>query len=392
MKRRFKPCGPQMKRNPHTNRCKKVSQRKRGGREKSLPSIIPTVTIKTEEVPIVTRKENRIAKRKIEKSRSLKSKLKNKLPVVPMVSMVPMAPVPVIPVVIKKEKVPISFAHSLKSLKNKESETGGWCTVTKKEASEFSLLFGLSIYNDQKNKGKADWCKILTEFFPSTCLPDGWKVTRVLGKGLSGYVFGVISPTGEKGALKVTQDETYNSIISEMEMGKRFYEIGLAPETKAYCRFTPPGSNKKLHLLLMGRIDSTVGQYLSKLRTKKEIDNLVDKIFKAIAIIAENGLTHGDLHGDNISFIHSDDGIGKLALIDFGLSSNKISIPELDSIQALRQNFYMSSKERPRENRKLFSAAIKREAKRIYGFKFTSIDSIESRFEELRDQLEETLK
>lgn len=377
MAKKFKPCGPNAKRNPQTNRCRKI-RNKKGNREKSIPmvpSVIPPVIIKKEiDEEIRTKKCKKIARRKKEKTLPKKVEVKReKLPFVP-----------------KKPK-PISFKASFKE---KKDELGRYCVITQEDAKEFGLLFGVTeqIFKDVKNKRKADYCKIFTDFFPSSCLPDGWKLTRVLGKGLSGFVLGSVSPTGERGAFKVTMDETYNSIVAEMEMGKIFNKNSLAPEIKRYCRYTPPGTDQKLHILHMGRIDSTVGQYLSKIRTKKEIDHLVDKIFEAIEAIADAGLTHGDLHGDNIGFIEDCNGVGSISLIDFGLSSNKISLPELDAIQAIRQNFYMERKERPTRNKKLFEKAIKREAKKRYGFDFKNIDYIEERFEKLRDELEATLK
>ena len=380
---KFKKCKEGMKRNPITNRCKKVRQRQ-SGKEKTktvkVPMVPDPVSVKTELVSVKNEspklKLKKCPQGKIRNPRTNRCKkvevkkelLKKKLPVVP----------------------PISFKYSFQ---NKESELGGFCVITKDEAHEFGLIFGVSdqIFKGVKNKRKADYCKIFTDFFPSTCLPNGWKLTRVLGKGLSGYVFASIGPNGQRGAFKVTKDETYNSIVSEMEMGNKFNEIGLSPEIKSYCRFTPPGSNVKLHILHMGRIDSTVDQYLSKKRSKEEINILVDKIFETISTIAEAGLTHGDLHSDNIGFIQDNEGIGKISLIDFGLSSDKISLPEIDAIQAIRQNYYKTPKERPTVNKKLFENAIKMKAKKTYGFSFDNIDYIEERFEQLRDQLEETL-
>ena len=206
-------------------------------------------------------------------------------------------------------------------------------------------------------------CKTLQSFFPKKCIPKEWRITNVLGAGSFGFVFSTRGPGNERGALKVMKEDRDVDVEHETRIGIKFHGLGLGPEIKSHCTFKPKGG-VTIHLIHMSRIDTTVEKYLAVDRTDAQIENVVDKLFKAISTMEENGITHGDFHFGNIGFKNNN----TLQIIDFGFSTDKVSMPILDIYQLIRVNLFYNVGKKPvtRGNKKIFDTLARKYAKNIY--------------------------
>lgn len=261
----------------------------------------------------------------------------------------------------KKQAVKKTSLTVVSDKKQDASIIPSFCGVTQDHIEEFADAINLP--ETQRVTLKKEPCKTLQAFFPKKCLPKGWRITNVLGAGSFGFVFSTRGPGNERGALKVMKEDKDVDVAHETRIGIRFHGLGLGPEIKSHCTFKPKGG-VTIHLIHMSRIDSTIAKYLSVDRTGSQIENIVDKLFKAISTMEENGITHGDFHFGNIGFKNNN----TLQIIDFGFSTDKVAMPIVDIYQLIRVNLFYNVEIKPVTpgNQKKFDTLAREYAKNIY--------------------------
>lgn len=228
------------------------------------------------------------------------------------------------------------------------------CMIVRQFGQGFSFNSLMKTTNEKLNKR-------YTSCFPS----------RVLGSGSFGIVLGIVMSVNGNNfteyALKMTRiNETEFeswSFNNELRMHKRFHEIGLAPSLIHYDIFKREKSNPikcpySVGIILMERIHSVYQDYIERKNIEtanatslKERDGIIkqrqfwsNEISKLIERCRQFGLTHGDLHTQNIAFIDfSKNGVlsRKMVFIDFGRSTDFYANTILDYAAVSSREKYM---------------------------------------------------
>lgn len=235
---------------------------------------------------------------------------------------------------------------------------------------------------------KASLCEILTRILPAKCIRS-WRITKFLGEGSVGYVFGCRCKTSSKtGALKIQKIGRNDHPANEIKLHKKFSKLGLSPDMHSHCTLVK--NRRTLSLLNMDRIDTTLTQWLQKKRTKKVLNTLVDRIFHILAVMRRKGVTHGDLHSDNIGFVYKRTTTepGRIQFIDHSYATTKGAITELEIVQFMRTLHRDFSPEIHGESRPYILQRCQDEAARIYGISVSrSLTWLDDRFSTLRGRL-----
>lgn len=198
-------------------------------------------------------------------------------------------------------------------LESKES-----CSMHLSDVQEFTTdylnysieSFGMDLDDDYSSETCGHVEDIIRDF-SEECFPNDWKITGILGRGVSGKVYSTQGPDGKRGALKVQSKNNFVDVDMEIMMNKIFHRIGLSPEFKNSCRY------EDVYVMHTGRIDMTLGEYMNEARTR----SLYPKISEVIERMEQNGLRHGDFHSQNLGFIVNEGGkTATIKIIDLGLS------------------------------------------------------------------------
>ena len=225
-----------------------------------------------------------------------------------------------------------------------------YCGISPTLGGKFTLFSEtMGVHNSlrmiKKNNPGNTPCQTLAMLFPKSCLPKGWRINEILGSGSFGFVFSTIGPNNERGALKVIREDSDHSrevdIRKEVTFNKLFHSIGLSPEFRSHCKFSPKLDDVVIHTIHMGRVDTTVIEYLKEDLTTSQVHHLVRKIFELLDKMEMNYVTHGDFHPGNIGLTKTRNGVvGQMQIIDFGFSSIESFSPALDIFQLIRVNMY----------------------------------------------------
>jgi len=189
-----------------------------------------------------------------------------------------------------------------------------------------------------KKIGKnGDPCVAFEKLFDKRIIPSGWRITKLLGAGSFGVVLGTRGPKNEKGALKIINESNSKIVDSEIKLGNEFHKLGISPKSTRMAHEKIGGQH--LYAIHMDRIDGVIAEYLKKTDPSiQRMDMMVEKLFQLIDIMDKKKLIHGDLHWENIGFIHArDDNVGKLQVIDLGYAYSGKSLPALEFVQLLRK-------------------------------------------------------
>lgn len=270
-----------------------------------------------------------------------------------------------------------------------QSRDTRYCNMSHHTLMDLGHTMGISYELDRaaNNRGKKNFCEVLTEYFPVNCL-KGWRITNFLGAGTFGFVFSIRSGTSRRGALKVVKDEANFSVAKEIAMQKRFHKLGMSPPVIDHCSYTPKGG-ERVHFILMERIDGVIDSFLQKRAPSNLLDTMVDRLFQIIQKMEKENLTHGDFHTENIGFVYKRANTpGNIQIIDHGMSSDKGSNPELEVVQFLRTIESRYSPRMDSQNRKLVKARVHKLACEKFGLKIPkTLNALESRFVNLRRKL-----
>lgn len=271
----------------------------------------------------------------------------------------------------------------------KKSRGAGFCDVPLEVLEELSCMFDFQqeleyAIEDFHNLSR---CQLLSKLLPATCM-RGWRITRFLGKGKFGYVFGSRnSTTNETGALKIQDVRNKEQIAHEISAHKKFTSLGLSPKIHSYCSTTK--YRKRFFFLNMGRIDTTLYQWLHVKRSKRMLDRLVDRVFDIIVRLDKKGVTHGDLHNENIGFVYARKRTpGKIQVLDHSWSSTGFSFPELEIVQFMRTLGQDFSPRISLETISHIRQRCKEKAKLIFDLNVSrSGRTLDKRFDALHDKL-----
>ena len=171
-------------------------------------------------------------------------------------------------------------------------------------------------------------------------IPAGYVLSHPLGRGKYGATFAICRDGFHCEALKVIElrDGT-SELHEEVKMQKLFHKHKLAPAILG-----PPifyHHNKKLFgLIRMERIDGILDDLLKQNLDDTALQQIFLGILNIILKLDKANFMHRDMHSGNISFTYRRNGFGQLSiqlsLIDFGFSSTKNSLPELELTQFMR--------------------------------------------------------
>lgn len=244
---------------------------------------------------------------------------------------------------------------------------------------------GISV-NLRKATTNFDACVAIQNAFPSPIVLPGWKITKLLGNGSFGVAFGTRGPNNEAGALKIMKENKIDLVDGEIKMGKKFHKLGLSPSVTKVKTFKM-GQNS-FHSIHMDRLDGILGSYLASNPSKKIIKMIIDKTLRVVKKLSDNNIVHGDLHFENIGYIHSREKgeVGKLQVIDHGFATSGISLPELDLLQMLRSSQFMWGIKK--DNANFIDKTILDEAKKQFGISLpTDIYEQDRRMDVLRRKI-----
>lgn len=267
---------------------------------------------------------------------------------------------------------------------DKESENEKKCTIDRYDRNVIKNVektLGIKLDKSSRN---FDACNAIQNAFPSPIVLPGWRITKFLGNGNFGVAMGTRGPQNESGALKIIKENKIALVDSEIEMGNKFHKLGLSPKNKKVTTFKL-GRNF-YHSIHMDRLDGIIGTYLASNPPKKTIEMIIEKTFRVVKKLSDNKIVHGDLHFDNIGFIHSrnKDEVGKLQVIDHGFAKSGMSLPEIEVLQMLRSTQFMDGI--TKENAKFIHKKIRDGAKKYFG-----IDGLPSDIDS-QDNLMSTLR
>lgn len=218
-----------------------------------------------------------------------------------------------------------------------------------------------------------------------------WKThrfERFLGEGSHGMVV-LVRKHGSRldVAAKVLVDPC-NSLKREALTQKRFSSLGLAPTTLGQWDETATwsGRKKRLSVLLMGRMDGTLAEWLRQPRTKRDLDIVFKKVLGMIDKMEKYGLAHCDLQWENIA-CQGNPSTGKLKMIDFGWSLRHKALPRVEFLQLLRTTYPTFTGTSPAisSNYKYLRPKLLREMARRFGSAPTSLGKINRAYEHIID-------
>jgi len=206
-------------------------------------------------------------------------------------------------------------------------------------------------------------CQEIMQMMPQTCFHDKWEVVGILGRGAYGIVFLLNEVDGTKVALRkdrqgqdgrqdqqdpqgrqaslkiqVTDENSVLTPENEINMQRVFAAENLAP--LVLCVDTVVVHGQKLTLILMEKIDFTLGDLLSRHKIPKVYVNMVTRgVVALLERMRELQFTHGDFHDENIGFRVVSTPSGpqvQVLLLDFGMSTARKNYAELDAEQLYR--------------------------------------------------------
>lgn len=269
------------------------------------------------------------------------------------------------------------------------SKAANFCDVPTDIVISVSRLFNVEkqLMDTASAWPHATNCDLLSEVLPAKCM-RGWRITKFLGRGAFGYVFGSREVKGKrKGALKIQVQGRTSAIKKEINAHKQFSKFSLSPTIHDHC--VTAKRRRSVFFVNMGRIDTTLERWLESRRSKATINQFVDKFFGILQVMRKKGITHGDMHSGNIGFIFKrQQKPGRIQLLDHGFSSTKGALTDLEIVQFIRS---MRRAFTPTGHRQTIDYLVERcreEAKKRYGLRLSrSSASLDESFRLLRGRL-----
>jgi hypothetical protein len=204
-----------------------------------------------------------------------------------------------------------------------------------------------------------------------SCLKS-WKMTKLLGAGTIGTVFGVCEhgSSGKCGAIKIqnissgTQEDSF---LNEIEVQKELGEN--APHIFGDCVFFY--KSVKYAAIVMEQLDTTFDEWLSNKRTIDELDNMNKQLEYLFEYLRDHKITHGDTALFNIGIVSRHQNPEKLIFLDFDRGSTNIYSPKVDALRIFTEFIERYRSEGTahieKTNEKYFFNKTKKMIKNVYG-------------------------
>lgn len=212
----------------------------------------------------------------------------------------------------------------------------GQCYITHPELYEFIKFIKVGKRHDINKALHTIMtpCDEIVNYMPGACV-KGWNVVRKLGQGVSGAVF-LAEKDGMQAALKIVVDSpdsaNFVTVEAEVRMQQKFADAGLAP--KIYCHGKTQVGQTTVHVILMEPVDFTLNAFMCRdVVTREALKEIAMSLFRMLLKMRKLGVTHGDMHTENVAFRVQPDGTYKMLLIDFGQSSLRVHRPLVDAEQ-----------------------------------------------------------
>lgn len=211
-------------------------------------------------------------------------------------------------------------------------------------------------------------CALQELFEKNACLKD-WRITKLLGVGTIGTVFGVCTKQGVQcAAVKVSRVKNKGAVKREIALQKKAYPF--APKIYTSCFFHYKG--KEWSVVVMELIDGELDAYLQTKRSKSEIVNIERQLNAGLKHLCKIGMTHGDSVFFNIAYKNRTGSSGgiKVIFIDYDRASDKYCDAKLDlsrMIMELHPQVMAPNMKKPNaDNRKLLQSLLLQRASKLF--------------------------
>ena len=174
------------------------------------------------------------------------------------------------------------------------------------------------------------------------------------------------------------------SFSPKVVMGKHWEKI--AREIGEDVEFSDSTGSRRIHLIFMEKIDGVLTSWLKQKQDKKFMKAFLVAFVVLLNTLRKNKLTHSDLHQSNLGYKYLDSKKLRVELvpIDFGLAMSNTANTELEILKFLRTIHFKFINIHPDNHRYLFNS-MRRIASKVYNIHIpTSQTEIEERYMNLR--------
>jgi tRNA A-37 threonylcarbamoyl transferase component Bud32 len=166
-----------------------------------------------------------------------------------------------------------------------------------------------------------------------------YEIYDYINRGNFGSVFLICKKLngGDCKAIKVSafQNKYIKKFKQEIRMQQEFYKHGLAVQIhNAFIRELDDKFN--LGIVIMDLIDGTINNFLSKKRSIKVLERVLEWVIVFIRKMCKYNLIHGDMHVENFGYVITKEGKMRPVLIDFGWAQNGECQQDLELLQFMR--------------------------------------------------------
>lgn len=202
-----------------------------------------------------------------------------------------------------------------------------WTAVCNADGSRDTILklfqqFDIPLPQELDSLSEQQLCELLAHSWPHNCM-NGWKPDSVLGQGHEGVVYVVCQLDSCAAVAKMSLTQPYSSAkFSPLEREMYIQKAAgptIAPKVLDFfaCDAFMP---KKWDVLVMDRHHGTLKQLIQSgklgfVTMQKIYEQLVSMIFE----LSSRGITHRDLHTENILYSRVDDSL-RFYITDFGFA------------------------------------------------------------------------
>lgn len=163
------------------------------------------------------------------------------------------------------------------------------------------------------------WCTKLTKLI-SPLAAEKWRVVRVLGQGAYGVAFLIVNPAREQRVIKVIGRGS-----REVAMHRRFEAVHLAPRIYWSAEMDMVHTYARHDIIMMEPAAFTLANLVCMQTLPRGFVQILARSFAMFLWqMYADGLSHGDMHGNNIMFKYNEaSGVYDAILIDFGLARDR---------------------------------------------------------------------
>jgi tRNA A-37 threonylcarbamoyl transferase component Bud32 len=219
------------------------------------------------------------------------------------------------------------------------------CELTAKDFDTFAKFITANRgYIHPANVQGRTVCEKIVNLFPAFTSVAGsgegqtkWHIVRHLGQGVFGSTFLAVNRQGQEAAVKVILETGQEKVkpTEEFELQRVFASMNLAPRVLNTASVLFRGT--KFHVLMMERVEFTLYDLLCFQRlSPNTLQSIAYSLARFLWKMYEKGITHGDMHSQNIMFRYNKETKQyEPLLIDFGYATTQFNDPEVDALQLI---------------------------------------------------------